>query len=78
MIFRMSLNDLPFQLQLKHRNGFVHSHIQLQIFHIIIIVVIDRKHTAIAVFISLHGKGHKRDQINTVAVLQYIQISIAH
>ena len=52
-------------------------HVKTQILGVIVCIKLNGKGIAVYILISLHGKGGKRDQIDTVAVLQGIQAAIS-
>ena len=76
MKFRMPFNQLPFQLELQNGHSLVHLHIHPQVFRIVVRIVFDGKHITVGIFISFHGKGYQRYQIDSISVLQCIQIAI--
>ena len=74
--FRMSADHLPFQLKLQDGDSLMHPHIQLQITGVIIVIILDGKHTAIRLGIGLQRKGGQRYQVDAIALFQSIQIAV--
>ena len=76
MKFRSPHNQLPLQFKLNHGNRLMHLHIKAQILCIIIRIVLNHKTAAVRIRIRIHGKGCQRDQVNSIPVLQRIQIPV--
>ena len=74
---RMPPDQLSFQFKLYHGHGLVHFCIQSGIFCIIICAVPYGKNAAVRIPVDIHGKGCQRQQIDTIPVLQRVQIAIA-
>ena len=77
MKIRMFFRQYPFQLKLDNGNGFVHFPAQLFLKSIVIgRIAMYFKYLAGIIPVNLHGKSSKRHHIDSITILQNIQIAV--
>ena len=74
--FRMRLNNLSLHLKLNDRNGLMHFQICLHLLGIVNPAASQLKTGAGILPVSIHCKGCQRKEVNSIAVLQNVKISI--
>ena len=75
--FRMSPYQLSLELHLYHKDGLMHHHIHVHVVTVVFLTGPNHKGSTVAVLIGLHGKAHKRYQIDAVALFYRAEIGIS-
>ena len=78
MEFPVSSDKLSLQLELNDRNRFVHLLAEFFFQCIIIRSTFHLKSTARIIFVNFHGKGCKRQHIDSITILKNVKIAITN